>query len=338
MSQYTIRGGVDSFLQYGEEAVAYGTKAASVNKVFGLVQSFSTTPKRSLIKQRGVVGVLPAANTTTTARDPQKIMRGKFDGNMSISFNAYDFRFLKYVFGTESGSGTGAAPYNYPQATASTDSDKKAYMKVPSISMAIANYYGGAGDYADRQLDFLGGKVNSFTMTATKDNLITCELDVPYAEMQINPTLVTPTALPTNELFHFTGIAIEVPTGTPVQNIVDGFTMTVTNGIEMLHGCGSDIAKAARELGRDITLKLTLTDEGIEFLKLFQGGTTTLGAPTVINSIKITLTAETNRVVTITLLRLKQDDRVINHQMAQIVQEPLNLVAEVAYVTEQQTA
>lgn len=338
MTDNQIRAGIDTFTLYGEEAASYGTKAADINKLFGNVTAFSANPSRNLIKLRGFKGVLPAANTTSTARDAHQILRGNFEGSGNVAFNPFNFRWMKVVLGTESGAGTGASKYNYPQATASSDADKKKYLRIPSLTISENNRYSGTSDNVDRAFAYLGSMVNSCTINGNVGEPVSVSLDYVFGDMSTSTTLETPVATPTNDVYHFVGTTLEIPTASAIDNIFESFSLTITNDVELLRGQGSDKAKQGIVKERNFEFSPTLTNEGVEFLKSFMGSATALAAPTEIASITLKMVSETNKNVNIVLLRCKIDNPTKSQDYPNVVKEGMTIHPQVIYVVEQTEA
>jgi hypothetical protein len=239
MTNYSVRAGVDTYVLYDEEN-SYRTAPSSFNKTLGIVTRFNAAPKRNLQKIRGMMGALPALNQTTTHRDPLHILRGKFDGTMSVDFIPLDFGFLEYVMGTSSGSGTSGSLYNYPQATASSDADKRKYLKIPSISFVTNYMFDGSVDSANKCWKYIGAGINDFTLEGSFGEVVTASISAPFSNMTGSSGVATPVAIGTNEPFNFTGVALQVPTGFGITNIFEDFSLKISNTVEILYGMGTD--------------------------------------------------------------------------------------------------
>ena len=339
MTNYSVRAGVDTYVLYDEET-SYGTAPSSFSKTLGIVTRFGATPKRNLQKIRGMMGVLPASNQTTTHRDPLHILRGKFEGTMTVDFIPLDFGILEYVMGTSSGSGTESSPYNYPQATATADADKRKYLKIPSISFVTNYMFDGSADSANKCWKYLGGGINDFTLEGSFGEVVTASISAPFSNMTGSSGVATPVAIGTNEPFNFTGVTLEIPTGSGITNIFEDFSLKISNTVEILYGMGTDgdIGKQMIVKDREVTLDVTLNAEGTKYIDYFMGGASTLSAPTEISSITLTLTGDTNKVLTAVLLRCKIDDPNRDNSYPNVVKEKFTIHPEVVYFTEQVSA
>ena len=336
-TNYQVRAGVDSYLLFGEETT-FGTEAGTIQSSFGLVQNFSPTPKRNLVKVRGMMGALPAANTTASQINVQQLLRGKFEGSMSVTFNPFNFAFMKYVLGTVSGAGTGASLYNYPRATASTDAEKLSYSRLPSITLGTNYYFGGTSNNVDKSWRFPGAKVSECSISGTIGEPISVSLTMPFANMIGNTTLLAPVAHPALDVFHFTGASIEIPTATPVPEIFEAFTLNISTEMIQLYGLGADVMQQMKEGVRDHSLEVTLTAEGTTYINSFLGSATVIGAPVEVGTVKLTLVGGSNRTVIAYLLNCKIDMEDMANDYGQVIKEKITLIPKTVYFTEQTSA
>lgn len=326
-----IRAGVDSYLNYKEELV-FGTFPATGSFLnFGDLTGFTPSITKNLFKRKGMNGVLPTTNATPTARDNQSLLPGTFDGSLSINMRPFDFTFMKYFFGTVSGAGTAASVFNYPQATASTDADKRNYLKVPSFSMSSNMRFDGTGDNVDQAYNYTGSILDSVSITGNIGEPIKVALTVPISKVAINTTLEEPAALPSSEVYHFTGSSLELPTGSAVSNIFETFTLSMKNGSEKKWGLGDEFVKRIYIKSRDFNLNVTLTKEGREFFDDFLGDT-------LIGSVTLKLSGDTNHETEIILVGCKFDNPDEGQNYSEIVTETFDIIPKVVYMTEQQTA
>ena len=336
MAQYVVRHGVDTFFNYGEETVAYGTVAGSFNETLGIVQSANTSKNRNVTRIRGFSGPLVSSNASVTPRDTRAQLPGTFSGGVNISYQPYDFRFLKYVFGSETGDGTTGTPYNYPQATAATDADRLKYLKLPSFSFKTNYRFGGTSAAANKSWNLLGCKVNTYNISGSIGEPISASTDIIFAEPVGVEALGTPVAISNLDPYHFNGIDIEIPEGTPVPNIVDSFSLDIANGLVAHYGLGSELVRAITEEARDFTLNLTLNKEGTTFVNQLIGATA-YSALTFLPEIRIVLTASATRITTLHLLGcvLNQNDEQGNYP--NVAKESLVYYPRLVYVTERVT-
>lgn len=337
VEHYTQRAGIDTYVLYGEES-GYATDPASYNKLFGIIQRFGASPRRNLIRVRGMKGALPASNTEVTSRDPQHILKGRFEGTASVEFQPITFDFLKFVMGSVSGSGTALEPFQYPQATATTDADKKKYIKLPSLAI-MSNYrFGGTGASADKAWKYLGGMVNSMRLGCRLNEVASVTLDIPYGDMKDTPTLATPVATPDIEPYYFAGASIEVPSGTAITNPIQDFELNVTNTIEIRYGLGSDTGKVGIAKERDISFTMTIDAENSTFMEYFMGGSGSLADPTTISEIKVTMIGDANHSLIIHLLQCKIDEPTREMTYPEVITEGLTVYPQVIYFEEVQSA
>jgi hypothetical protein len=335
-NHYTIRGGIDSTALYKEESIYAtdpGTWTAAA-KHFGVTQKVTPSISRGLIKTRGLAGVLPTAHTIKTARDAQSILPSKSDLTVDIEYQPQDFSFLKYVLGSSS---TAATTTTYPQATASTDGDKRKYLTVPSIILMQRFDFGGTVDSADTVLKFTGLKVNSWELRASLGDPISCSAGLTGSNVLYDQTTVSTSypyvALGADDVYHFVESQIAIG-ATTIPNLIDGITITVGNNAQGLGDVRSYVNEAVVIMDRDFSLKVDMNQEHITYLKNMLGGTGAgLGSPAKIDTITVTLTKGT-KVATFTFKDLKQNDGIPGTDYGSINKENIVLEAELMYVTE----
>lgn len=313
--------------------------ASSITSVFGLVQAVRPTIRRNYMPLAGYQGTLPGTNTEHRPIETKDLMAGKFESTISVEILPSNFRFLKLVLGTESGAGTAASLYNYPQATGATDADKKNYNKLPSVSIATNFQFGGSGDSADKVWYYLGMICSSMTISGAVGEPIKVTLEFQGGNLSADTTLETQQALDTADIYYFTGADVEYPTGTSIPNIIDTFEVTITNTFNTLYGLGSVAAKCGVVQRREIALSIGVKAEGTEYLDDFMGNATALQSTgTTIASITIDLAGGTNHVTKLimTNCELNEDSRAETYP--EVVNEELSLIPRSIYATEQTQA
>lgn len=337
MVQYEIRGGVDSFALYKEEsafATDPGTWTADA-KHFGIETSIKPTPRRNLVKVRGMSGTLPTTQTVSTSRDAQQIFAGKYEVGLSIEFQPQTFDFMEFVFGSKSGSD----PYYYPQLSAVTEADKKKYVQAKSFSLAMRKDYGGSSDATDKVWIYSGCIINTMTLRAAMGEAVTVSLDAIGADTTASVTSIDTnypyTALSSADVYNFSHASVSY-SGTPIPNIIEAFDLTIGNNAEILYGLGSYTGKAGVWKARDVSLTIDLTDEGTQFMDDLMGAATSVSDPVKIETITLTLEKSASVDMTITLKNLKiaEDDAGLDY--GEVVKEKITLEAEYAYCVENQ--
>ena len=300
MANYLVREGIDTYHVYGVETTE-GTKASTVGKTLGLTQSFSFNPNNNIVRPRGSVGYLTDDNDTTTSRDAQAVLRGNFEGSISIGFQPNNFEFMEFVMGSASGAGTTASPYEYPQASASTIADKKKYLKIPSLTWSTNALWDGTGDSADGGADLLGAKIGSCDIRAASGEPVSVSLTVPFMKLSPKNTIDNGVAIDADDVYHFTGCKVEVPTGTAIDDIISDFTLSINNGVSFRHGLGSHVPKKLFSGNREITFSMNLTNEGTRWMKA-------LDAFTVYSNIVLEFTGDNGRTFEVTLFNVATND------------------------------
>ena len=336
MTQYPTRGGIDSFGLYKAEdsyGADPGTWTANAAH-FGMTQKITPSSKRTLNKVRGLSGTLPTVYTASTSRDAKQIFSGKFEVGCSVEFQPQTFAFMELVMGTVSGSD----PYYYPQATATTEADKKLYTTAKSFSIMTRFDFGGTTDSADKVWIYSGMIVNSFTLKAAMGEAVSCTLDCVGATMTADVTTVATsypfTALSAADVYNFVHCDVEYG-GVSITNIIEGFDLTLGSTAEILYGLGAVTGKHGTIKARDVSLTVDLTFEGTQFLDDFMGEATTVAAaPVKIDTIELKLVKSASIDCTITLKNCKLSSPDTDMSYGEISKEKLNLEAEFMYVVE----
>lgn len=327
-----IRAGVDSYLLYAEEDT-FKQRPTTVDQNFGLITSFTPDFNRNLNKVRGGRGNLPSSKSDATNRDAKDILKGNFEGTLDVEIAPQNFRFLKQVMGTESGSGTSADPYFYPKDSGSTIEEKKEYQQLPSITLLANNLFGGSNDSADMAIEMLGAKNDTFTLSGSQGEEVTVSMSFPFS-FSDSGTTATGVAVPSAETYNFTGITVEVPNGTPVENIVRSFELSVENNASLRHGLGTDEAQDVLLGERNFELSLTADHESSEFFDDVMGIDNS-GNPTVFNEVTINMTAGSTRSLTAHCLNVKIGNDNLPHNYPDPVEEGLTLQPEVVWFEEE---
>lgn len=337
MVQFTARAGVDTYLLYGTETT-YGTEASSLNLHFGIVQSVTPNFRNNIQRIRGMKGVDPTANTDANPRDAKHQVAGRFEGTVSSEFQPQHFKWLTLVLGSTSGTGTAGSPAIYPAATGSAS----AYLDLPSATLSTNFEFGGSADAADKAWHILGCKVTSCTIRAAVGEPLSVSLEFQIGGLAGDATLVTQVALDAADVYYFVGANVEYPDGTDVPNIIEGFELTITNGLDPKHGCGTGSAsrtvKAIRATTRDFSLRLNLTAEGTQFMDDFMGGATALGDPTEVATVTLALTGDTDHTCDIVCYGCRIDEESMPQTYPDTVTENVTLIPNYVIATEVHTA
>lgn len=327
---HIIRTGIDSYLIYGEETT-FGTKAASINKIPGIVTSFTPSSTRNLQAIRGAIAVLPEDNETITARDAISQKRGLFEVSCSVEFRPQNWRFMKYVLGSESGSGTGISPYMYPQEDATTDAEKKAYLRLPSITLSSNMLFDGSDDSADVAVNLLGTKIDSCTIRAATGEPVNVSWNTMSVDLSTG-SVETGVALDTEDVYHFAGSKVVID-GDELENIIDNFTLTINNGVSRKHGLGDDRAKALPTGERQFQLAIQMSAENITMLKAMRGGATH-GKPTLFDDGELVFVGDNGREFKIHLKNVRVNSTEFSGSYPNLTDESANLTVDLIWAEE----
>jgi len=252
-------GGVDTFLLYAEEST-YNSDPGSGYVHFGHIKRFSHTPSNNMYYGRSFKG------TTTGGRDIAKFAAGKLGVTASAEFDVIQWQFLKFVLGSESGTG----PYQYSGADVP-----------PSITLHRCIDNPGASA-TDQDLIITGAVINSCTVRCSVGEQVSCTLDFLGALVAYDTTILGAVALPDRNLFTFAGGSIELPDGSAISNIIDSVEITVSNNYEILYGVGSRLGQNAKPKAREYKIRFTLKYLDNDMLDKLLGASTptAAGGPT----------------------------------------------------------
>jgi len=226
--------GVDSYLLYGAEST-YNT-AVTADTHFGLVKSFSPRTNNSNNYTRGFVG------TTTGGRNVAKILPGKIENEIGVELDVTHWDWLEYVLGSVTGSG----PYTYSEAN-------------NPGSLTIGRQIVNPGSSAtDRDEQWTGAVIDSCTIKASVGEPVSVSLTLKASGHLYDTTVQTAQALPSVEVFNFSGGTIELPDATPLTNIIDSVEISISNNYDILYGLGDRRGQNAKAKGRDYKIKFTV--------------------------------------------------------------------------------
>jgi len=307
--------GVDSYLLYGEEST-FGT-AVTANTHFGLVRSFTPRTTNNNHYSRGFAG-------DSSGRNVQKIVAGKAEHTLGVEFEVLNWFFFEYVVGARAGTD----PYTY------TESDSP-----PSITVVRSIVNPGASS-TDRDEIWAGCVVNSATIKCSVGEPVVVTLDIMGAKHSFDTSVTSSVALPTDEVYNFSGGSIELPNGSVLGNIIDSVEITITNNYEMLWGLGSRIAQNARPKSRDYKIRFSVKYLDNDLLTAVLGaavpGDTTV--PTEYASIELNF-VQGNRSAAILFDTFVFDDLGGKENQNEILGEDLSGTAEaLTSLTEDNTA
>jgi hypothetical protein len=262
--------GVYSYVLYKAETT-YGTEVTP-DTHFGLVNNFSRPFSNNLNNRRGFKG------SSTSGRDIQQYVAGKASINMTIDFDLNSEGIFTHILGAKDVSG-----YSGDDLPASM-----------TISHSIDNAT------TDRDEIYTGCVVNSATIKGAEGEPITVSLDVLAADLNYGSTLTSNASLPTTKPFTFSEATFELPDSTTITNIVNEFTLTITNNMKLHYG-SSRTATAYTAGAREYTLTLNTKYVDDELLNKALGGTgVAADQPTLNASMEIVLTNPDDDTITFT--------------------------------------
>ena len=259
---------VDTRMLYGEEAVAYGTEAASIASLFGRVQS------HNIMANRGYIYVYEIGG----GRSPQQIVTGRLACNVDVTFLPQTGAWLKYVLGSVTGAGTAGDPYIYAVADALT-----------SLSIT-GNFELGT---TDQQLTVLGCLANRCTMNCEEGKPVEVTLNF-LAQKFTKDNAISAYSPVSTGIYHYVHGSLQTPSGTTIAEVPKA-SLVITNNIENYYAIGSIIG-TGKPKSRDSrgTLSCRVKD-GSWWNRFMQASVTdvttvTDGTPTALATLRLNLT------------------------------------------------
>ena len=308
--------GADSYLLYGVETT-FGTAATTINKHLGLVQTMNVGKiNRNIQSNRGLKG------TTTGGQEVAKYTLGTADTGFSTEYNIFDWEIMQYVLGARTGAGTGASPYVCTRSN-----------QVSSLTFAgnIDN------DTTDRDVQSLGTKINSMTISAAVGSPVSISADWISGKLGKDATLTSGVALPTNEIMNFTGVDLEIPNASSISNIIDNIEIVITRNAETQYGLGSDLAQNILFKAFDLRINFTVKYLDETLIELVMGGSSGL---TTISETTLTVKFDngTNRTADFAFTGVVFPEYDNPQTVNEIMTEGLVAVARGLTITEQVSA
>jgi hypothetical protein len=311
-----LNAGTDSYLLYGAEST-YGT-AATVDKIFGLVKSFTPTLNNTLIKSRGFAG------STSGGRDVVKVTGGKFEGSFSVELEPLNFDWLQYVLGSRTGSGTIASPYAY--AGSNTLS-----------SLTVSNCLNNVT--TDREMAYLGCVFNSVTIKAAVGEPMTATMEFLAADVDKDSTIPSNVAITDVLPYTFAGGSIEIPNDAAIPNIIDSVEFSITNNTKLIHGLGSRVGRRKSEGERDYQIKVTVKYVDETLINLFLGNASGPTNPTESATVAVRFdNADAVRYVDFIFTGATIDTYSETNNLNEMIVEEHTFIARTLAVNEVQTA
>jgi hypothetical protein len=245
-SVMTARTGLFGYVKYGWESTFKGG-ATTKDKVFGRGQRVTSITRNENPEKIYELGLRPSKYIAFKA----------FEGSASFDFFLSNPWLFRAVMGSVSTSGTG--PYTHTYTVANLP-----------VSMEIEAAFQGSGGNVVRLLR--GAVVNTFSLTASVNELVRCRLDVLYAD-EASGTLGT-AIVDTFDPMVFQHGTLEIPAGTVVGE-VQSFDLTIANNALMVWGLGDTKPSSAVWQNFDPTGRISVTMKDRTFLDRLRNTTST---------------------------------------------------------------
>lgn len=242
--------GADVTVDYGWEAVAYGTETALYDKNFGWGTKVTAQSKRNNIESLYGLG----------SRNASKLVEKKYEGSLSVEAALCDAYWLKGAVGDVTDAGAGPYTHTYAETNVLTSFSVRNAINMDTDAVIAA----------------LGCKIASATLTGAVGEITKIKLDIPYStEVKTTSVPVSPAAC-TEEPFTFAQGVFEIPNSTTIGE-VQNVEYTLNNSPELLWGLGSRFASKWVEKQREHKFKVTAAfKDAATFLEREYGA---VGAP-----------------------------------------------------------
>lgn len=286
MADYPVTG-AQSYVQYGIEDSAYGTAAGTRNSSFGYVDDISSTSKNSLIKQRAI-----------GSRNAQKLIAGKYEGEVTITGTLGNGHWLAAFFGSSSSTpGT-------PDVHTFTESNT-----LPSITIEDGTDLGTT----DSIRLYLGCVLNEVTLTVSEGEPVRFRAMFFYKTETEGTSLDGSPAADSIEPMNFSQGTVDLPNSSTLTR-VPRIEIKMTNGNIRQYAIGSRflsrVVPGARSY--DFTLEKTFENASDLLEKFYGGGTAPVAIPAETATLVLNITngeaGDDERHVAVTLTGVKLDN------------------------------
>jgi predicted heme/steroid binding protein len=233
--------GHDSYVGFGKETT-FGTKATSPNNWIGIVQSFSPEESNNMEKQYG----LGSRNFLQS-----KIGSKTYGG--SVEYLVQNIDMLEGVLGAMSDDAVSVKTFSEAN-------------DLPSYTFSSG--FLGATDFVR---DYVGCKIDTFTISAEKEEALTAELEFVAKDMQDGTSGTAPVADTSSYFSFYEG---KVTINGVEQALVEEFELEISNGLEGLFAInGEQTVARIQEGNREYSLSLGFIFEDTAQFELFKNGT-----------------------------------------------------------------
>ena len=295
----TPAAGVSTYVAYGFETT-YGTGVVC-SRPFGHGAKISNNMRNNMER----IYSLGARNASTAVAK-------KFEGSASVEFVLSHASFFRGVLGSVADS-AGPSPYTHTYSEANT---------IPSITIETGSELGSNDEIST----FLGGKINTCTLTTAVGEVVRCRLEVPYKTMTLATTPLGTAPTISEDPLTFAEATLSIG-GT--INYVQSIEITFNNTLELLWGLGSRLASATIEKMREYNVRMTVAFSNVtQLMTKFLGAsgaptdpTTPAAQATLVLTLSNGLSTTYLRSVVITLANLYLDVDTLPKDVNEIVKE-----------------
>lgn len=303
--------GVSSFVIYGKETT-YNT-AVTPTAHFGILQTFKPNLDNSTTGHRGF------KDGTYDGRNIVKFTHGVATISSTVDVIVNDWRVLEYVLGSISG----VDPYTYAETS------------VPPSMTIVSNIDNVT---TDQKMSYPGSVVDSCTIKTAVGEPVSMSLEIKSADMVVDTTLATNVNMLTDDVFNFSGGSIQLPSGSPLTNIIDSVEITIRNNWAMMAGLGSRKIRKALPAARDYSVKISLKYLDNALVTAAMGATTPAadGGPTEYATLVLTF-AKGNKSLVATFGRVPLSQFAQTQELNNPIMEDITLTPSTLTCVEDRT-
>lgn len=216
--------GTDTFILYAPETT-YGTAGTTATIFGGLITSANFEGDRNINERTGFAGT-----NAYDGRATAQMLPGVVSTKGSVEFDAQRFDWIQYLLlGGRTGNGTVAVPYVY--STGSTSQSVTLFEEIDNVT-------------TDSHRVYPGMIINTANIRCSVGQPVTVSLDLIGGKLSKTTTIGSRQAQLTDEVYNFSGGTIEMPTSTPIGNVIDSVDISWNNNATILHGFNQEAQNA----------------------------------------------------------------------------------------------
>jgi hypothetical protein len=255
-------GGIDTYVIYKTQT-AY-TTAVTPDTIFGgLVRSAKFGVDRQYNERTGFVGT-----NAWDGRATAQHLAGTVVTSGSVEFDVQRWDWFQHVLlGTRTGDGSAGDPYVY---------DVGRNNGFLTVSEEIDN------EATDSHRVYPGMVINSCDLNCSVGEPLTASVSLLGGQLTKTTTVIAKIANLADDVYNFSGGSIELPSGTPLSNVIDSVSVSINNNYTPIYGFNEE-AKNAKPGKLNLKLSFTLKYLDDTLLNQLLGSSTVVGAQSVVD-------------------------------------------------------